>query len=265
MLHDNAHGLNCIILFQFLRHNYDNKEHQLHDWCSFFFTVLINKTDNGIIFLTKFRGNYLMNLFYILLFVTIIILAIIVLPLLSIIRNKREIIASGKQGEESTAYLLYSLPDDYKLIRNAVISYEGKESEIDNIVVGATGVFVIETKNHKGHIFGDCDERYWLQYKIDKYGISHTKNFYNPTKQVATHIYRLKGILKENKIRVYINGAVYFSNPENEVNIENPREDIPVFNYYSQYELLNYILCRDKILNDKQVEQIVNIINEKQL
>ena len=90
-----------------------------------------------------------MYLFYILLFVALIaliILAIIVLPLLSIIRNKREIIASGKQGEESTAYLLNSLPDGYKLIRNAVISYEGKESEIDNIVVGATGVFVIETK-----------------------------------------------------------------------------------------------------------------------
>jgi len=206
-----------------------------------------------------------MNLFYILLFVTIIILTIVVLPLLSNSRNGSEIIVAGKQGEESTAYLLNSLPDSYKIIRNAVISYEGKESEIDNIVVGATGVFVIETKNHKGYIFGDCDERYWLQYKIDKYDISHTKNFYNPTKQVATHIYRLKGILKENKIRVYINGAVYFSNPENEVNIESPREDIPVFNYYSQYELLNYILCRDKILNDKQVEHIVNIINEKQL
>ena len=37
MLHDIARGLNCIFLFQFLRHNYDNKEHQFHDWCSFFF------------------------------------------------------------------------------------------------------------------------------------------------------------------------------------------------------------------------------------
>lgn len=68
-----------------------------------------------------------------------------------------------------------------------------------------------------------------------------------------------------NMIQLYINGAVYFSNPANKVYIENPREDIPVSNYYNQDELLNYILCLDKILTDKQVEHIVNIINEKQL
>lgn len=32
MLHDNAHGLNCIILFQFLRHIYDNHNHPSNGW-----------------------------------------------------------------------------------------------------------------------------------------------------------------------------------------------------------------------------------------
>lgn len=203
-----------------------------------------------------------MELFILLLFVAFIVLAVIIASVSSANKTKREITAAGKQGEERTAHLLSSLPDSYKLIRNTVISYEGRKSEIDNIVVGNTGVFIIETKNHRGYISGDCHEMYWAQHKIDNYGQCHSKNFYNPTKQVATHIYRLKGIFKQNKIRVFINGAVYFSNPEIKVDIENPREDIPVFNYYNQDKLLNYILSRDKILTNKQVEHIVKIIEE---
>ena len=186
-----------------------------------------------------------MELLFVLLLIIFIALAIIIASASSKNKTEREITAAGKQGEERTAYLLHSLPDNYILIRNAVINYEGRKSEIDNIVVGATGVFVVETKNHKGYIYGDCHERYWLQYKIDDYGIDHRKYFYNPTKQVATHIYRLKGIFKENKIY-----------------IENPREDIPVFNYYNQDELLNYILSRKEILTDEQVEYIVKITEE---
>lgn len=68
--------------------------------------------------------------------------------------------------------------------------------------------------------------------------------------------------MRLNKIIVSINGAVYFSNSEIKIDIENPREDIPVFNYYNQDELLNYILNRDKILTDEQIEHIVKIIKE---
>lgn len=203
-----------------------------------------------------------MELLFVLLLIIFIVLAIIIASASSKNKTEREIIAAGKQGEERTAYLLHSLPDNYILIRNAVINYEGRKSEIDNIVVGNTGVFIIETKNQKGYIVGDCQERDWTQHKVGRGGTPYCKDFYNPTKQVATHIYRLKGIFKQNKIRVFINGAVYFSNPENKIYIENPREDIPVFNYYNQDELLNYILSRKEILTDEQVEYIVKIIEE---
>lgn len=169
-----------------------------------------------------------MELLFVLLLIIFIVLAIIIASASSKNKTEREITAAGKQGEERTAYLLHSLPDNYILIRNAVINYEGRKSEIDNIVVGNTGVFIIETKNQRGHIVGDCQERDWTQHKVGRGGTPYCKDFYNPTKQVATHIYRLKGIFKQNKIRVFINGTVYFSNPENKIYIENPREDIPV-------------------------------------
>lgn len=130
-----------------------------------------------------------MGLLFILL-VIFIVLAVIISSVSSRKRIEREITAAGKQGEEHTAVLLNALPHNYKLIRNAVVSYEGRESEIDNIVEGNTGVFIIETKNHRGYISGDCREMYWEQHKINNYGECHSKNFYNPTKQVATHIYK---------------------------------------------------------------------------
>lgn len=55
---------------------------------------------------------------------------------------------------------------------------------------------------------------------------------------------------------------MYFSNPETYISIVNTREDIPVFDYYNQNELLNYILNRDKILTDKEVEHIIKVIKE---
>lgn len=206
-----------------------------------------------------------MELLFVLLLIIFIVLVIIIASASSKNKTEREITAAGKQGEERTAYLLHSLPDNYMLIRNAVINYEGRKSEIDNIVVGNTGVFIIETKNQKGYIVGDCQEKDWMQYKVGRGGTPYCKDFYNPTKQVATHIYRLKGIFRENKIRVFINGAVYFSNPEIKIDIENPRDDIPVFNYYNQYELLNHILSRDEILTDEQVERIVKVIEENNI
>lgn len=203
-----------------------------------------------------------MELLVVLLFIVFIILTVIISSVLSKKRTERNITIAGKQGEERTAYLLHSLPEKYKLIRNAVISYEGRKSEIDNIVVGNTGVFIIETKNLRGHIVGDSQERDWTQHKVGRGGTPYCKDFYNPVKQVATHIYRLKGIFRQNKVRVFINGAVYFSNPEAYVSIVNTREDIPVFNYYNQDGLLNYILNRDKILTDEQIGHIIEIIKE---
>lgn len=201
-------------------------------------------------------------LFILLLLIFAIIIVVIISSVSSENKARQEITAAGKQGEEDTAYLLNSLPDSYKLIRNAIISYDGKKSEIDNIVIGSTGVFIIETKNLKGRIVGNCENNNWLQHKVGRGGTDYYKEFYNPTKQVATHIYRLKGIFKQNKIRVFINGAVYFSNPEASVNLRNPREDIPVFEYNNQNALIDYILDRKEILNDEQVIHIVKIIND---
>jgi len=44
--------------------------------------------------------------------------------------------------------------DEYKTIKNVTLPAEGGTTQIDHIIVSEHGVFVIETKNMKGWIYG---------------------------------------------------------------------------------------------------------------
>ena len=177
--------------------------------------------------------------------------------------EEKNILVSGIVGENSTADLLSCLPDGYTVFQDVVVRYDGKVSEIDNIVVGNTGVFVIETKNHNGTINGDYGEKDWLQSKVGRGGTPYYNSFYSPVKQVGTHIFRLKNVLKENGIHVYINGAVYFSNPQATVSISGDETDIPVFAEFESggEDLLDYILNGDANLSEPIVKRINKLLD----
>lgn len=168
----------------------------------------------------------------------------------------------GNLGEEVAGVMLEKfLPDSYTVIQNAVISYGSGQSEIDNIVIGRSGVFIIEVKNSKGTIIGDCENKDWLQQKTDRYGIEHQKYFYNPIKQVGTHIYRLANYLRDNKIFTHIKGAVYFANSNTSLSIHGDTDNIPVFSFYSQNEMIDYIKEGTANLSDKTIERIIQLLN----
>ncbi len=64
--------------------------------------------------------------------------------------------------------------EDYHLIKNVTLptDEENGSTQIDHIIVSKYGVFVVETKNMKGWIFGKPKEKTWTQ-KIYK----HNKKF----------------------------------------------------------------------------------------
>lgn len=90
------------------------------------------------------------------------------------------------------------------VINNYMIVDEGKSSQIDHLLINKNGVFVIETKNYSGRIYGNEKQHEWTQ--VLKYGKLKNK-LYNPLKQNATHIYRIKKVLPEN---TQINSLVVF-------------------------------------------------------
>lgn len=71
----------------------------------------------------------------------------------------------------------------YHVLRNVTLPTENGSTQIDHIVVSKYGVFVVETKNMKGWIFGSPDQHQWTQ-KIFK----HSNKFQNPIYQNYKHL-----------------------------------------------------------------------------
>jgi hypothetical protein len=149
-------------------------------------------------------------------------------------RNERNIIRSGVRGERNTAKQLHYLSDDWYLFNDLLIAFDKKESQIDHVLVGPRGVFIIESKYWNGDIFPGKSDEVVEQVKFiggKKVSFEH----YNPVKQVGTHVYRLSHFLKENGIHTWVQGCVYFSHMD--VKIYFNDANIPVFsnsdNFYS--------------------------------
>lgn len=112
---------------------------------------------------------------------------ILALGLSSIYQAFKPII-KGHLGEKSTAAILSRLDrSKYSVINNLVLQTRGQTSQIDHVVVSDFGIFVIETKNYKGWIFGGDEAEYWTQV-IYKY----KQQFYNPIRQNRGHGLALK-------------------------------------------------------------------------
>lgn len=101
----------------------------------------------------------------------------------------------GALGEFQVNLLLKRfLPKEgYYLIKNVTLPTEDGTTQIDHILVSEYGVFVIETKNITGWIFGSFDQRQWTQ-KIFK----HSNKFQNPIHQNYKHVKALQSCLDIN-------------------------------------------------------------------
>jgi restriction system protein len=88
--------------------------------------------------------------------------------------------------------------DVYHLIKNVTLRTEDGTTQIDHIIVSRYGVFVVETKNMKGWIFGNPNEKIWTQ-KIYK----HSSKFQNPLHQNYKHVKALESLLLLNEQQVH--------------------------------------------------------------
>ena len=89
------------------------------------------------------------------------------------------------------AIRLFLPKDEYQLIKDVTLYTADGTTQIDHIIVSRFGVFVIETKNMKGWIFGTANQKTWTQ-KIYR----HTSKFQNPLRQNYKHVKTLEGLLK---------------------------------------------------------------------
>lgn len=97
-------------------------------------------------------------------------------------------------------------PKVYRVFNDLVLPRpDGKgTTQIDHVVVSPFGIFVIETKNYAGWIFGDEDSRQWTQVIYGK-----KNRFQNPLHQNALHVRALT--MATGLPRDYIHNLVYFA------------------------------------------------------
>jgi restriction system protein len=88
--------------------------------------------------------------------------------------------------------------NEYHLIKNVTLPKEDGTTQIDHIIVSKYGVFVVETKNMKGWIFGNSKQKTWTQ-KIYR----HSSKFQNPLFQNYKHVKTIQSLLGLNDQQVH--------------------------------------------------------------
>ncbi|MCU5577189.1 nuclease-related domain-containing protein [Bacillus wiedmannii] len=84
-------------------------------------------------------------------------------------------------------------PKSYYVLHDVTVHTEyGDTTQIDHIVIAETGVFVIETKNYEGWIYGSEKSARWTQ------GIFRKKSsFQNPFRQNYKHIKTIEWLIEK--------------------------------------------------------------------
>ena len=146
---------------------------------------------------------------------------------------------------------------------------DNKTCQIDHILINQFGIFVIETKNYSGRIYGYENQHEWTQ--VLNYGKVKNK-LYNPIHQNRTHIYHIHNILDDNSLPVisavvfikgntqFINASGIYTLKELRSLIKNGETTLPVFKMKAVYNKL--IAAKDSTITNR--EHISNINSMKQ-
>jgi len=91
----------------------------------------------------------------------------------------------GARGERMVHNALTSVlnEQDYQVLTDLILPVAGGTTQIDHLVLSRFGIFVIETKNMSGWIFGSADRAKWMQ--VQK---SSKRQFQNPLRQNYAHV-----------------------------------------------------------------------------
>jgi hypothetical protein len=142
--------------------------------------------------------------------------------------------------------------NEYTLLKNVTLPTVDGTTQIDHIVVSRYGIFVIETKNYQGWIYGKEDDKLWTQKLFKK-----SYKFQNPIFQNYKHIKTIEENLKINinkifSVSVFMGGATF----------KNKRIENVVY----PFGVIKYIKNKKSTLfSNIEVNRIINDLNNNRL
>ncbi len=152
----------------------------------------------------------------------------------------------------NTATRLHLPKDEYHLIKDVTLRTDYGTTQIDHIIVSRFGVFVVETKNMKGWIFGSVKQKTWTQ-KIYK----HTSNFQNPLHQNHKHVKTLETLLDIPASAIY--SLVVF------VGDATFKTEMPNNVTYSSGYIRHIKSKREVVLSQADVDAVISQIEKMRL
>ena len=162
----------------------------------------------------------------------------------------------GKLGEKGVEFYLSFLDKDrYTVLNDLIYRNDNRSTQIDHVVVSKRGVFVIETKNYKGRIYGSAGKDYWTHViGWNKYTL------YNPMFQNENHIrFLIRKFPYLRRHRDSIHSIVVFLNAE-QLKLSGNCDSVV------RLSRLNYYITsfRRDVLTDEECSQIIGMLSDEQ-
>lgn len=166
----------------------------------------------------------------------------------------------GKYGEKLTERelkLVQLFGRKGKVLRNVYLPKDnGETSELDVIFITKKGIFVFESKNYSGWIFGDERNRKWTAMLPNK----QKNQFYNPIMQNRTHLKWMSKYVGEN---VPLFSIIVFSERCELKKVTVESEDIKVIKRDRIYATVREIWNNNRdALSDEEIEELYNRLKE---
>ena len=161
---------------------------------------------------------------------------------------------TGAYGEYLTVEKLSQIQGNKKILINTYLPKAGKPqetTEIDVLLIHSRGIFVLESKNYSGWIFGKEKDRYWTQCLNGRTKV----RFYNPISQNATHIKALQAVLQD----IPANGfkSIIVFSERCELKKLTVQSDIPVIKRNNLTLIIKEMIASSTTeFDDMQIEEI---------
>lgn len=140
----------------------------------------------------------------------ILILILIAFFLFRRFLRSKSSIWKGRSGEKFVSRELNRLDLNYYKVLDDVMFFAKGDvptTQIDHIVVSNCGIFCIETKAHKGWIFGNARQKFWTQVIFRR-----KERLYNPLWQNLKHVRVVESLVDPYSTEIPVVSLVIFVN-----------------------------------------------------
>lgn len=166
----------------------------------------------------------------------------------------------GEIGEDIIYYDLDRIEGRKAFLPNCYIpKHSGGTTEIDLIFLHESGIYVIESKNYSGWIFGNEEQEFWTQCLRSTGNTVQKYQFYSPLWQNEIHIYALMELIQDNTVPLY-SYVVFGNNCElKDIQLTSGNHHVTYYRYLLQ-DISENARQMGRCLSDEKMDELYAVL-----